>query len=66
MLLWCAQMLQEAANTAPGHTEALVHELLLRSSQDRRLATNSTAALLSSMSLSRSGLLSTQSCHYRV
>ena len=57
MLLWCVQMLQGAADMAPNHTEALVHELLLRSSQDRRLAIDSTAALLSSMPLSRSGLL---------
>ena len=53
------QMLRGAADTAPSHTEALVHELLLRSSQDRRLATNSTAALLSSMPLSQAGLLCT-------
>ena len=56
-ILGCMQMLRGAADTAPGHTEALVHELLLRSSQDRHLATNSTAALLSSMPLSQAGLL---------
>ena len=53
------QMLRGAADSAPGHTEALVHELLLRSSQDRRLASNSTAALLSTMPLSRAGVLHT-------
>lgn len=49
-------MLRGAADTAPGHTEALMHELLLRSSQDRRLAINRAAALLSTMPMSDTGV----------
>ena len=51
----CLQVLQGAADSAPGFTEALMHELMLVSSQNRQLPTNRASTLLNTMPVARAG-----------